>query len=130
MNDLAMNQASKPIVNDLAARSLDEIASELVMLDLHAKSLEQKKAPLKAELIARMTRGNIPRVEMPMAVVSFVASKAGESVDTDALVILFEKAVSKLQKLGKRFSGIIPMKPTSASATVKITHRHGLNPDG
>jgi hypothetical protein len=111
-------------------RSLEDIASEYVALDLRKKSIETKMAPLKKTLIERMLQGAVERIEVPaLALVSFVSAKDSEAIDTDKLVVMVERFAEKLKKLGMRVQSAIPMKPTHASATVKITHRHGLNPE-
>jgi hypothetical protein len=110
-------------------RSLEDIASEYVALDLRRKAIETKMAPLKKTLVQRMFDGAVERIEVPaLALVSFVGAHDDEAIDTAELVAKFTRIAAMLKRLGKRVSDAVPMKPTHTSATVKITHRHGLDP--
>lgn len=114
---------------DPIARELDAVAAEYVSLDLRKKAIESRMAPLKRELVERMTQDELARIELPqLAVVSLVAARDGEAVDVDETVARLERYAAQLKELGRRASAKAPMKATHTSATVKITHRHGLGP--
>lgn len=103
MNDLIVIENGLPVLNE-------NIANELIDIELMAKSLKERADVLKAEILAAMEKHNIVKVDTPSMLISYIAPTDRETLDTKALK-------AELPEIYDSYCKITPVK---ASIRIKV----------
>lgn len=103
MNELIVMENGLPVLND-------NIANELIDIEMMAKSLKERADALKAEILAAMEKNNIVKVDTPSMLISYIAPTDRETFDTKALK-------AELPEIYDSYCKITPVK---ASIRIKV----------
>lgn len=103
MNDLIVMENGLPVLNE-------NIANELIDIELMAKSLKERADALKAEILAAMEKNNIVKVDTPSMLISYIAPTDRETLDAKALK-------AELPEIYDSYCKITPVK---ASIRIKV----------
>lgn len=103
MNDLIVMENGLPVLNE-------NIANELIDIEMMAKSLKERADALKAEILAAMEKNNIVKVDTPSMLISYIAPTDRETLDTKALK-------AELPEIYDSYCKITPVK---ASIRIKV----------
>ena len=103
MNDLIVMNNGLPVLDE-------NIANELIDIEMMAKSLKERADALKAEILAAMEKNNIVKVDTPSMLISYIAPADRETLDTKALK-------AELPEIYDSYCKITPVK---ASIRIKV----------
>jgi len=107
-----------------APLSLQELASLLVVSERETKRWTEDRDKLRAEVLERMDRECVGKLELLDARVSYIAPGPTETVDVEALKAKLEALGARLRDLGAHeVDDAIPMKSGHRKASLRVTAR-------
>jgi hypothetical protein len=104
--------------------SLEDLAALLIVAERDCKAAEKNREAIRWELLERMAEGEVKKIELPEALVTYLEPSSADVVDGTALKAKVEALGARLRDLGLHdVDDAVPTKVVRRAAGLRITAR-------